>query len=50
MIFQGQTGISGGQRCKSSMASSRERRHLWTKGITTRPSETIRRQVYVNFW
>ncbi|HZT06765.1 MAG TPA: amidohydrolase family protein [Chloroflexota bacterium] len=27
-----------------------ERRHLWTEGITTRPSESIRSQVYVNFW
>jgi predicted TIM-barrel fold metal-dependent hydrolase len=27
-----------------------ELRHLWTEGITTRPSEMIRRQVYVNFW
>lgn len=27
-----------------------ERRHLWTAGITSRPSEAIRRQVYVNFW
>ena len=27
-----------------------ERRHLWTEGITTRPSELFRRQVYVDFW
>ena len=27
-----------------------EKRHLWTEGITTRPSETFRRQVYVDFW
>jgi predicted TIM-barrel fold metal-dependent hydrolase len=27
-----------------------ERRHLWTEGITTRPSEIVSRQVYVNFW
>jgi predicted TIM-barrel fold metal-dependent hydrolase len=25
-------------------------RHLWTEGIATRPSETLRRQMYVNFW
>jgi predicted TIM-barrel fold metal-dependent hydrolase len=25
-------------------------RHLWTEGISTRPSETVRRQMYVNFW
>jgi uncharacterized protein len=25
-------------------------RHLWTEGIATRPSETVRRQMYVNFW
>jgi predicted TIM-barrel fold metal-dependent hydrolase len=27
-----------------------ERRHLWTDGILTRPSEAFRRQVYVDFW
>lgn len=27
-----------------------ESRHLWTEGLTTRPSEIVRRQMYVNFW
>lgn len=27
-----------------------ERRHLWTEGILTRPSELFRRQIYVDFW
>jgi uncharacterized protein len=27
-----------------------ERRHLWTEGVVTRPSELFRRQVYVDFW
>lgn len=27
-----------------------ESRHLWTEGILTRPSEVVRRQMYVNFW
>ena len=27
-----------------------ERRRLWNEGITTRPSELFRRQVYVDFW
>ena len=27
-----------------------ECRHLWKEGIKTRPSETVRRQMYVNFW
>ncbi|HWO43664.1 MAG TPA: amidohydrolase family protein [Candidatus Eisenbacteria bacterium] len=27
-----------------------ERRRLWTEGITARPSELFRRQVYVDFW
>jgi predicted TIM-barrel fold metal-dependent hydrolase len=27
-----------------------ERRHLWTEGIATRPSELFRRQIYVDFW
>ena len=27
-----------------------ERRHLWTEGLTTRPSDLFHRQVYVDFW
>lgn len=27
-----------------------ERRHLWTEGILTRPSELFNRQLYVDFW
>lgn len=27
-----------------------ERRHLWTEGISLRPSELFRRQIYVDFW
>ena len=27
-----------------------ESRHLWTEGVITRPSEIVRRQMYVNFW
>jgi predicted TIM-barrel fold metal-dependent hydrolase len=27
-----------------------ERRHLWTEGVLTRPSEAFRRQIYVDFW
>ncbi len=27
-----------------------ERRHLWTEGVRTRPSDIFRRQVYVNFF
>lgn len=27
-----------------------ERRHLWTEGILTRPSDLFRRQIYVDFW
>jgi predicted TIM-barrel fold metal-dependent hydrolase len=27
-----------------------ERRHLWTEGILSRPSEAFRRQIYVDFW
>lgn len=27
-----------------------EKRHLWTAGIVTRPSELFRRQIYVDFW
>ena len=27
-----------------------ERRHLWTEGLPTTPSELFRRQIYVDFW
>jgi len=27
-----------------------ERRHLWTEGIHTRPSELFKRQIHVDFW
>ncbi|MEA2642812.1 MAG: hypothetical protein QOF51_4206 [Chloroflexota bacterium] len=27
-----------------------ERRHLWTEGLLTRPSDVFRRQIYVNFF
>jgi predicted TIM-barrel fold metal-dependent hydrolase len=27
-----------------------ERRHLWTQGIVTRPSELFKRQIHVDFW
>lgn len=27
-----------------------ERRHLWTEGIVTRPSEMFKRQIHVDFW
>jgi predicted TIM-barrel fold metal-dependent hydrolase len=27
-----------------------ERRHLWSEGILTRPSQLFRRQIYVDFW
>ena len=27
-----------------------EKRHLWTEGISTRPSALFRRQMYVDFW
>ena len=27
-----------------------EKRHLWTEGIFTRPSDLFRRQIYVDFW
>ncbi|MGH8057918.1 MAG: amidohydrolase family protein, partial [Candidatus Entotheonellia bacterium] len=27
-----------------------ERRHLWTEGIQTRPSELFKRQIHVDFW
>ena len=27
-----------------------EKHHLWTEGVTQRPSEVFHRQVHINFW
>ena len=43
-------GIGGFMYAMAACDYEWESRQLWTEGIPTRPSEIIRRQVYVNFW
>jgi predicted TIM-barrel fold metal-dependent hydrolase len=45
-----EAGIGGLNYVLAACDHEWERRHLWTEGIATRPSETVRRQMYVNFW
>jgi hypothetical protein len=45
-----EAGIGGLNYVLAACDHEWECRHLWTEGIPTRPSETVRRQMYVNFW
>jgi predicted TIM-barrel fold metal-dependent hydrolase len=45
-----EAGIGGLNYVLAACDHEWEGRHLWTEGIVTRPSETVRRQMYVNFW
>jgi uncharacterized protein len=45
-----EAGIGGLNYIIAACDHEWECRHLWTEGILTRPSETVRRQMYVNFW
>jgi predicted TIM-barrel fold metal-dependent hydrolase len=45
-----EAGIGGFNYVLAACDHEWECRHLWTEGISTRPSETLRRQMYVNFW
>ena len=45
-----EAGIGGFNYALAACDHEWECRHLWTEGISTRPSETVRRQMYVNFW
>ena len=45
-----EAGIGGLNYVLAACDHEWERRHLWTEGMSTRPSEIVRRQVYVNFW
>lgn len=45
-----EAGIGGLNYVLAACDHEWECRHLWTEGITMRPSETVRRQMYVNFW
>ncbi|MEE8518622.1 MAG: amidohydrolase family protein [Dehalococcoidia bacterium] len=45
-----EAGIGGFNYVLAACDHEWETRHLWTEGIGTRPSETVRKQMYVNFW
>jgi uncharacterized protein len=45
-----ETGIGAVSCARAACDHEWERRRLWRHGLTQRPSEIIRQQVYVNFW
>ncbi|HTE83238.1 MAG TPA: amidohydrolase family protein [Dehalococcoidia bacterium] len=45
-----EAGIGGLNYAIAACDHEWESRHLWTEGLPTRPSEAMRRQVFVNFW
>jgi uncharacterized protein len=45
-----ETGIGAVSCAQAACDHEWERRRLWRQGLTQRPSEIIRQQVYVNFW
>ncbi len=45
-----ESGIGGLTYALATCDHEWESRHLWTEGIATRPSDTIARQIYLNFW
>jgi predicted TIM-barrel fold metal-dependent hydrolase len=45
-----ETGLGWVSSVLEACDSEWERRHLWTEGILSRPSELFRRQMYVDFW
>ena len=45
-----EAGIGGLNYVIASCDHEWETRHLWTEGITSRPSDTVRRQMFANFW
>lgn len=45
-----EAGIGGVNYVLAACDHEWEVRHLWTEGLTTRPSEIVRRQMFVNFW
>jgi predicted TIM-barrel fold metal-dependent hydrolase len=49
-IVFAEAGIGGVNYVMAACDHEWEARHLWTEGISTRPSETVRRQMFVNFW
>jgi uncharacterized protein len=49
-IVFAEAGIGGLNYVLAACDHEWENRHLWTEGITTRPSDIVRRQMFVNFW
>lgn len=49
-IVFAEAGIGGLNYVIAACDHEWECRHLWTEGIATRPSDTVRRQMFVNFW
>ena len=45
-----EAGIGGLNYLLAACDHEWESRRLWTEGISTRPSEIVRRQMFVNFW
>jgi predicted TIM-barrel fold metal-dependent hydrolase len=45
-----EAGIGGLNYLISTCDHEWETHHLWTEGLTTRPSDIVHRQMYVNFW
>jgi len=45
-----EAGIGGLNYVLAACDHEWETRRLWTEGLSTRPSEIVRRQMYVNFW
>jgi predicted TIM-barrel fold metal-dependent hydrolase len=45
-----EAGIGGLNYVIAACDHEWETRHLWTEGLSRRPSDTVRRQMYVNFW
>ena len=49
-IVFAEAGIGGLNFVIAACDHEWETRRLWTHGLATRPSEAVRRQMYVNFW
>ena len=45
-----EAGIGGLNYVLAACDHEWETRHLWTEGLSTRPSEAVRRQMFTNFW
>ena len=50
VVVFAEAGIGGLNYVIEACDHEWESRHLWTEGISTRPSETVHRQMNVNFW